>query len=222
MNKQEVVFTKEGDNWFKRNKDALCNIEFDRIINLITNLNIEKINSIIECGCSTGYRLSKLKEVFPTCRMVGFDISNDAIEYGKREYGNIELYTRKISERLDIGKFDLLICNFVLHWVDRDKLAQIIANLDGMVENGGNIVLGDFSPNYNHKNRYKHLPETEIYTYKQDYGKIFESLGTYKCTHKSVFDHNNNYDKIDISNNNSRAVVSVLNKNLYDFYEKNL
>lgn len=222
INQEDIFLNGEGNNWFKRNKEYIELIEFDWISEVIKKIRSNNINSILECGCSSGYRLSKLKNIFPKNRIVGFDISQEAIEYGKKKYPEIELYHHKISESFDKGEFDLIICNFVLHWVDRRELASVIANMDKMTSDNGHIIIGDFLPDYNHKNRYHHLSDEVVYTYKQDYSNIFESLGTYKMIGRYVFTNNIKEEKIDISDNDFRASISVLNKNLFGFYKENL
>lgn len=222
-NEQENIFEQgEGDNWFKRNKDYIKKSQDDWIENAIRKLDLKENASIIECGCSSGHRLARLKKIFPNSRVVGFDISKEAICYGKKEYNEIELYQHKISEEFDMGQYDVVICSFVLHWVDRQDLSKVISNIDKLVADGGILLIGDFLPDYNHRNKYKHLENEEVYTYKQNYGSIFESLGIYKEMAKLTFDHRNRKDKIASADNDNRVGLSILKKNIFDFYKENL
>lgn len=225
-NEQEKIFEQgEGDNWFKRNKDYIRKSQDDWIEKAIEKLDLKENASIIECGCSSGHRLARLKKILPNSRVVGFDISKEAICYGKKEYSEIELYQHKISEEFDIGQYDVVICNFVLHWVDRQDLSRVISNIDKLVANGGVLLIGDFLPDYNHKNKYKHLENEEVYTYKQNYASIFESLGIYKTIGVYISDHTKlkcMEEKIIFSDSDNRVSLSILKKDIFNFYKENL
>lgn len=47
-------------------------------------------------------------------------------------------------------------------------------------------------PDYQQRRKYHHLPELDIYTYKQDYGNIFISSGLYKEIYRHTFNHDEN------------------------------
>jgi SAM-dependent methyltransferase len=77
-------------------------------------------------------------------------------------------------------RFDLVIVNFVFHWVDRSSLLQSIAEVDRVVADGGWLLIGDFLPAIPAKVPYHHLPDEPMYTYKQDYSEIFRASGGYR------------------------------------------
>ena len=60
---QKSTFLRyEADEWFNRNKKVILNYQpaNDYVLNLIDNYNI-KFGSILEIGCSAGYRLNEIK-----------------------------------------------------------------------------------------------------------------------------------------------------------------
>jgi len=62
----------------------------------------------------------------------GYDLSEDLIEEANRVYGHIEKLKYMVKDVFeidnDLGKYDLVICFFGLHWIkDIQKLAELIA-----------------------------------------------------------------------------------------------
>lgn len=219
---QDIIFEKsEADNWFLRNKDVIISRskEMDFCTNLIKTLpNLDNIESVIELGSSNGYRLNFLKTILPSCkRFVGIDLSKMAIEDGKSRYG-LEMYQSSLTDFKTDEKFDLVIVNFVLHWIDRKNIFQCIANIDKILSDEKEesfLCIGDFAPDFPYKRRYHHTPEEEVYTYKIDYKKVFSSLNTYKTIVEQTY---NCDDYSEIGTNTNRCAVTVLKKNLNEFY----
>jgi len=53
--------------------------------------------TIIHVGCGLGFTAHELNRFFPAAQLLGIDVSNDAVEYGKNKFGNCEF----ISEAID-------------------------------------------------------------------------------------------------------------------------
>ena len=64
-----------------------------------------------------------------------------------------------------------------------------MSRIDALVRRGGTLVIGDFNPDYQQKRKYHHLPDEEVYTYKQDYTAFFKATGLYRETAVFTFDH---------------------------------
>lgn len=218
MNQEQIFVSSEADKYFLRNKEVLDSFlkEQDNIYKLIKKFNRkEEITSVLELGCATGYRLNFLKDILSNCnRFVGMDASGLAIEHGKQKYG-LELYQDSFGSFNYPEQFDLVIVNFVLHWIDRDLLYQCVANIDKFLKPQNSfLVLGDFYPFYSHKRKYHHV-EKDLFTYKCDYKEIFLCSNMYQILDEIITTHNKN-EKI---SNLSRISVSLLEKNSTEFYE---
>ena len=220
MTQDNVFLEKEGDAWFNRNKSKLGNkIEHDWIFFLAKSLEKKKIKRIVEIGCSNGWRLHFLAKEFRDVEVVGVDASEQAIMDGKKRYPELSLHHGLLSEASNtLGTFELVIVNFVFHWIDRTTLVKSLHELDKLTADGGRLILGDFLPQMQQKRRYHHLPKEYIYTFKQDYAKIFESLGTYRELCRITYDHDDSKCSIKACDFSSRAVCSVLQKSYNDFY----
>lgn len=220
MNQDKVFLECEGDQWFLRNKIALENdSKFDWPCYLIDLLKQkEEIRTIIELGCSNGWRLHQLSQKLGQGQFVGVDASLEAIQDGKKLYPELSLHQGLLSQVPLQEEFDLAIVNGVLCWVDRSSLVQSITEIDRLIKDGGFLLIGDFLPDFQHRRHYHHRPTEKIYTYKQDYAKIFESLGTYKEIARFTFNHDKRQLAIEPCESSSRYSCVMLHKSLYGFY----
>lgn len=223
---QEKTFSQgEGDAWFARNRLGLGKQRVDWPTRLIAEIEgRDGMHAVCELGCANGWRLEGLRALFsPDCRFSGMDASHEAIAAGSAMYPSLDLRHGILSEVPFRDLFDIAIVNFVLHWVDRNLLAACVSEIDHLVKPGGYLVLGDFLPDGPTRRHYHHLPDDDLYTYKQDYARVFTSLGFYEERRRVIYSH----DHLEISSidgdvmidPNDRAAVSVLRKR-YDIYRE--
>jgi len=210
----------EGDRWFDRNKEAIvAGNKFDWPIELIRKIrHNERIKRILELGCSNGWRLNRIQELRGGGEYCGIDASRLAIEDGKKRYKGITFLQGSLSDiPLDI-EFDLVLVNFVFHWVSRETLAKSVSEVDRMVKNNGFLIIGDFYPDFPQRRKYHHLPGSNVLTFKQDYSKIFETLGTYKEIARITYNHDAPNDMIGFYESGIRGYCSILHKSFSDYY----
>jgi ubiquinone/menaquinone biosynthesis C-methylase UbiE len=221
---QDGIFSNgEGNAWFQRNKTTIENgghIDWPcHLIELYEDKS--SIHSVVELGSCNGYRLNKIRKILPPgCRCVGIDASREAVQDGRKKYPELALYEGVLSDIPLKDDFDLVIVNFVLHWVDRRTLVKSIAEIDRLTKDGGLLLIGDFLPDYQQRRRYHHLPNDMVFTYKQDYAKIFEIFGTYREIVRFTYNHDdkNAGYAIKPSPATARGYCSVLSKSLEKFY----
>ena len=222
MTTQDKLFLQsEGNCWFNRNAKELSSKEknsLDHPINMIKAHNLKPKN-VLEIGCSNGWRLGRIHDEFGSI-CVGIEPSENAINEGKKIFPDIE-FRRGIAANLPVKedeKFDLVIVNYVLHWISRESLMKSISEIDRIVKDGGHLIIGDFFPDSPARVPYHHLPEKDIYTFKLDYPKIFLSTATYAEVDKEIYAHG---DKTkcgtDISSN-IRSQCCLLKKSYRDSY----
>ena len=175
----KIFFNSEGDEYFKRNIRSESNhkIDSDIPIKILELYNISP-KKVLEIGCFNGFRLNWIKEKF-RCECYGIEPSKLAVEEGLKKFNGIKITRGVFSEVPFEDKFDLIIINFVFHWIDRDLLAKCISEVERLLLPGGFLLIGDFFPDYPQKNRYTHIEEKEVWTYKQDYSKLFLALENY-------------------------------------------
>lgn len=215
--KQESIFLGgEGDAWYGRNRDALLEGgKEDWPVNIIERNNLTP-ERVLELGCSNGWRLAKLQGR-SNC-LVGLDASTAAIEDGQKLYPELELIRGGVSSVPINEPFNLIIVNFVLHWVDRDKLARTISEIDRLLEDGGMLIIGDFWPSEPARRKYHHLPQEDVWTWKQDYAQAFQSLGIYHKIDAQMYQHEKPTVG-QVESGTSRAVCVLLQKDSSRGYE---
>ncbi len=214
----------EGDRWFARNRDYLGRRDkVDWPIHLLERFDrLDAIGSVAEVGCSNGFRLARIKREFvPQARCVGVDASAKAIATGAVLYPELELYQGVLAAPPFDDTFDLVIVNYVLHWVDRSTLARSICAIDDLVKDGGLLILGDFLPDYPQRRRYHHLPNEELYTFKQDYIALFTGLGIYREVARLTYDHDAPPEAeatLTVASSPSRGSCALLHKSFHTYY----
>jgi ubiquinone/menaquinone biosynthesis C-methylase UbiE len=195
MNKN-IFLSEEGNNYFKRNINKLSN---DSDI-ILKNFNIKNIynKTIIELGCSNGWRLNEMNKINPSNSYIGLDPSEEAVNYGKDNYENIK-FLHGTLDNIDLSdnSCDIILIPFVLMYVDRNLLLKSINEIDRILKNNGLLIITDFYSNRPRKNGYKHFENTFIY--KQNYFEIFTSTNNYFLQKLDCFTHNttNNFDNYD-------------------------
>jgi ubiquinone/menaquinone biosynthesis C-methylase UbiE len=177
MSQKDIFLKSEGNKWFERNKESIISAEDDFPIKIMEMYNIQP-KKILEIGCSNGFRLNRLKERF-NCECCGVEPSKKAIEDGKTRYQKIKLVQGICSDIPLDEKFDIIIVNFVLHWVDREDLFKCVNEINRLLKKEGHLVIGDFFPDKPITNKYHHLPNEDVMTFKQDYASLFISLKNY-------------------------------------------
>lgn len=192
-----------------RNRRSLGKSSFDPIEFLLDLYKI-KPKSVLDIGCSDGWRLERLRKRGAK-RCVGVDASLRAVREGKKKYPKLELKHSTVADLGPKEQFDFAVVNFVLHWVSRETLIQSLAGIDSTVKPGGFLIVGDFAPQAPTKNRYHHLPKKEVWTYKEFYADMFTASGTYFEVARLTTDYRNNSFNAEAPNE-ERSFFSLLRK----------
>ena len=172
MTKQSEIFMKsEGDNWFKRNRNANFGKDYPliEIEKIIKNYKEKKKLNILEIGCSQGKRLSELQKKY-NCNCFGIEPSYLAI---KNKINNKVNIKRGTAERLDFPKkkFDIIFFGFCLYVIDVDDLFLVAAEANRVLKDNGFVIIWDFDSKVPMWKNYKH--HKKILTFKFEFVKIF-------------------------------------------------
>ncbi|HEY2990937.1 MAG TPA: class I SAM-dependent methyltransferase [Candidatus Binatia bacterium] len=179
-NQARIFAEFEGDRWFQRNQNALkCfDPETDLPLKVLKLYGLQPRN-VLEIGAANGFRLAEIAKAY-CAWAVAVEPSAEALRDGKKCFPAIEFVCGQSHSIPLQGGFDLIIVNFVLHWVDRYRLLQSVAEIDRLLIDGGFLIVGDFQPSSFLRVRYHHLQNEEVFTYKQDYGAPFLAAGIYR------------------------------------------
>lgn len=164
----------EGDRYFMRNKSVAFDADSDPLCQLLRVAELRP-TSILEIGASRGDRLAALANRHG-CRVVGVEPSENAVLEGRSAH-QIEMHVGTMSAVPLDEKFDVVLVNFVFHWVGRSDLLRSVAEVDRLVADGGHLGIGDFLPSGFTRTPYHH--REGLWTFKQDYSALFEASGIY-------------------------------------------
>jgi trans-aconitate methyltransferase len=119
----KVWLEEEADAYFGRNKKGFYPHD-DLVIKLIKLYDLCP-QKVLEIGAANGWRLARLVEIFG-CEAVAVEPSAKAIEDGKQRFPSVKFF-RALGEDISFtSEFDLIIVNFVFHWVSRSNLFKFM------------------------------------------------------------------------------------------------
>src|SRR3974390_1575215 len=101
--KQSKIFLKdEGSAWFERNKDKLP-VDNDAVLETLKTTNIEPV-SVLEVGCSNGWRLDLLKKHY-NCNIWGVDPASMPVSdhIFKRTADDLKIFSRSAFDMIIYG-----------------------------------------------------------------------------------------------------------------------
>lgn len=170
---ENAFFTREGNEWFKRNRDRLVRApEIDPVIRVINRAGV-KPTKVMEIGAATGWRLDLMRRIYGCRFTLAVEPSKEAIWEGQKLYPQVNFVSKTASKLPNLrGRFDMIIFGFCLYLCDPDTLFEIVARANRCLINGGHIVIHDFcrpaspySVIYEHSNRLR--------SYHMDFAALF-------------------------------------------------
>ena len=194
MGYQERYFRDAGgDAYFDRNK-AEQNAPREipglstalRAWALALALEKSEPGSLCVFGGASGSEAAYLASILEGWKVVNVDISDTAIRYGRTIFPDLLHFTASLTEKnlVDkLGDFDCVVLTGILCWIDRSLLSRAVLNVHELVKDGGYLGIYDFFPPFPRRNAMAHAEH--VYTYKQDYADLFESLGVFRLVAKS-------------------------------------
>ena len=201
-------FKTEANKFFERNfsKEKLNIINVDNfklrkskneILEIIKKNVSLKNKNVLEIGCFISDLLNILKKKY-NCNVSGVEPSSHACKFAKKEFGlNIENKTFLRSKYMTAKKkykekFDIIICDDVLSWVDREIIIECIASINYLLKYDGYIFFRDFSPPQNIAVKNHHHKKENIYNFKVAGGhkNFFLMTGQYKTIFSKKFKTN--------------------------------
>lgn len=196
MDKKEIFLNGEGDAWYRRNKKAIQESgEISQGYNFIKEFMKEQNMigeqyKVLEVGCSYGYNLSYLNHHL-NVSCYGIEPSLEAVKEGTNKFSNNrEIHLVQGTSDLlpyEENRFDIVILDFCLFWVDRKYLFRTMAEADRVLKCKGHLIIIDFDTNIPYKR--ENIHNAEAYTYKMQYSNLFLANPQYYLVDKKSFSH---------------------------------
>lgn len=118
--------------------------EYDLIYNCILALVLrwEPNDSVLDMGCYLGDFTARLHEV-GFKKIVGVDISTEAIKYAKQRHPEIDFIASDLSDLVFEDEFDLVVASGVLNFnhLTEEEYIKAIPKIHGFLHNGGYLII---------------------------------------------------------------------------------
>ena len=183
MKNLNLVKKKEANKYFLRNKKYYeTNFIDEKVISLIKDNHL-KANNILEIGCANGSKLNQYAKLCESKRIYGVDLSNKAIENGKKKYKNLKLLNISSIEidKIKIN-FDFIICGFFLYHLDRDLIFKQFDLIHRKLLKNGFLLIEDFDPLFKHSN--KDFNTKKLTSFKMSYDNFLIESGLFEMVYK--------------------------------------
>jgi SAM-dependent methyltransferase len=82
---------------------------------------------ILDFGCGIGDTSNYLSQLFPSAKITGVDIAQEALKYAAQKYNKPNLIFKPLSELPLHQNFDLCYVNGVFHHINTDKRAEALS-----------------------------------------------------------------------------------------------
>lgn len=184
---QAAALTADGDGYHSRNYAGIGTID-DPAFDLLAMLHeIEPLTSILEVGCTTGFRLEKARTAF-NAHCVGLEASAAAVDEGRRLYPAIDL-AQGVAPR-DLSQwggqqFDVVILGHFTFILPRESLFELAARVDGLVRPGGHLIVMDFL--YPHAMSAPYTHHDDLRVFKHDPSAPWLWSPTYALVSRQVY-----------------------------------
>ena len=181
---------------------------------------------VLEIGSFISDLLYFLKKKY-NCKIEGVEPSSKACKFAKEKY-NIKIINKTFYRSKFFGlktkyknKFDLIICDDVLSWMDRSIILETLSSLNWILKENGHIFIRDFSPTKNFAHKNHHWPKQNILNFKVAGGhkNFFINSGKYKIVYNKEY-YSKKFQKIRISHKQSHLWGDTLLKKTLDYQHK--
>jgi len=111
---------------------------------------------ILDIACGPGNITKYLTDIRPGYDILGIDLAPKMLDLGRINVPGAEF---QLMDCRDIGsieqKFDGIVCGFCLPYLTREETFELIANVSGLLNNGGLFYLSTMEEDETNKSRYQ-------------------------------------------------------------------
>jgi SAM-dependent methyltransferase len=184
---EQAALGADGDRYHRVNYEGIGTIadpafEQMEIINAVS-----PIKSVLEIGCTTGFRLEKARKAFGA-QGSGLDASQFAISEGKELYPDIDIRSGFAPQDLDYwsgSTFDTIVVGHLLYLLPRTSLFLLAAKVDSLLSVGGHLIVIDFIAHIDTVSSYTHQGSLKVF--KGDPSAPWSWHPQYFLVHRNVY-----------------------------------
>ncbi len=185
---QEEALRVDGDGYHSRNHAGIGTIADPAFEALSLIQQVRPTSSILEIGCTTGFRLEKARVAFGAAG-AGLEVSPAAVEEGHSLYPALDLRVG-VAPR-DLGfwageSFDVVIVGHFQYLLPREDLFGLASGVDALVAPGGHLLVLDFLHPHPVSADYRHHADLRVF--KHDPSAPWLWSPTYRLVSRRVYD----------------------------------
>ena len=162
---QEQALAQDGDGYHQRNYAGIGTIADPAFEQMQILHQVSPIQSVLEIGCTTGFRLEKARKAFGA-RCSGIEISPTAVAEGNQLYPEVELRVGAAPRDLQHWagkKFDVVLIGHLQYLLPREDLFPLAASVDSLLNDGGHVITMDFIYPSPTRSTYSHTSALEVF-----------------------------------------------------------
>lgn len=184
----EHALRHDGDGYHSRNHAGIGTIADPVFAQLELIHRVRPITSVLEIGCTTGFRLERARTAFGAA-CAGLEVSPAAVAEGRERYPDVDLHegiAPRDLERWSGTSFDVVIVGHFLYLLPREELFALAAAVDRLVADGGHLVVMDFFSPAPTSAPYAHHPDLRVF--KHDPSLPWQWSPTYCLVSRQVYE----------------------------------
>ncbi len=184
----EQALQQDGDGYHARNYAGIGTIADPAFERLELIDRVRPIRSVLEIGCTTGFRLEKARLAFGA-RCAGLEVSPAAVAEGHRLYPEVQLEAGVAPRDLAIwdgASFDVVIVGHFMYLLPREELFGLAAAVDRLAASGGHLIVMDFMHPSPMSADYTHHADLRVF--KHDPSAPWLWSPTYTLVSRHVYD----------------------------------
>ena len=143
----------------------------DQIIPLTGNDVVTKSNEgalVLDVGCGRGHALNLMAKAFPNSKFIGYDLSEEGIESGRREskemkLNNVEFEVKDVGSLSDGDKFDIITAFDTIH--DQAHPTNVLSKIYGALKQDGTFLMQDIAASSNTEENIQNPLAPTLYTF---------------------------------------------------------
>lgn len=183
----EEALRRDGDRYHRANHDGVGTIADPAFDQIVLCHGVSPVGSVLEVGCSTGFRLSKVAAELGA-RVAGLEASADAVDEGRSLHPGLDIRCGVAPRDLSWWageRFDVVVVGHLLYLQPREALFALAAAVDGLLADGGHLIVEDFLSPSPVSVPYRH--DDTLRVFKADPSAPWTWSPTYQLVSRTVY-----------------------------------
>ncbi len=165
---------------FKRFHEVMAEDSWQSVVSSLIELilpavpgivkKLEEGIDVLDLGCGRGKALNLMARVFPNSQFIGYDLSEEAIDYARNEARELKLTNVKFevkdltyfNEEAPEAKFDFITTFDAVH--DQARPDNLLAGINKTLKDDGTYLMQDISSSSEHHKNMEHPVAPLLYT----------------------------------------------------------